>query len=84
MICLCYNGSRGKVRYGRTNTEHSSKRKNILARRFFEALQLEFHQYLHALKFIDEHQLSKEALIIDVIIIKKERGVKIEKNIGRI
>ena len=49
---------------------------------FYEALQLEFHQYLDALKFVDEHPLSKEALIIDVLVIKKEHGVEIEKNIG--
>jgi len=51
---------------------------------FFEALQLEFHQYLDALKFIDEHPLSKEALIIDVLVIKKESDIVIEKNIGKI
>ncbi|MCL1790491.1 MAG: hypothetical protein FWG40_03890 [Peptococcaceae bacterium] len=32
----------------------------------------------------NEHLLSKEALKIDVLIIKKEREVRIEKNIGRI
>ena len=41
---------------------------------FFEALQLELHQYLDALKFVYEHQLSKEALRIDVLVIKNERG----------
>ena len=51
---------------------------------FFEALQLEFHQYLNALDFEDEHQLSKEALIMDVLIIKKKPGERIDKNIGRI
>ena len=50
---------------------------------FYEALQLELHQYMDALKFVDEHPLSKEALIIDVLVIKKEHGVEIEKNIGR-
>lgn len=51
---------------------------------FFEALQLELHQYLDALNFVDEHPLSKEALIIDVLVIKKAHDVVIEKNIGRI
>jgi len=51
---------------------------------FFEALQLEFHQYLDALIFDNEYQLSKEALIMDVLVIKKKPGQHIDKNIGRI
>jgi len=51
---------------------------------FFEALQLELHEYLDALTFANEHPLSKEALIVDVLVIKKERDIKIEKNIGKI
>ena len=51
---------------------------------FFEALQLELYQYLEALNFTYEHQLTKEALRIDVLVIKNERGIKIAKNIGRI
>ena len=51
---------------------------------FFEALQLELHQYLEALKFINEHPLNKEALIVDVLVIKKEHDIDIEKNIGKI
>ena len=51
---------------------------------FFEALQLEFIDYLHLLEFENEHQLSKEALIMDVLIIKKRPGEKIHKNIGQI
>jgi len=50
----------------------------------FEAFQLELHEYKDFLHFEDEYQLSKEALRIDILIIKKERGVRIEKNIGRI
>jgi hypothetical protein len=50
----------------------------------FEAVQLELHEYLEALQFIEEHPLSKEALIVDVLVIKKEQGVKIGKNIGKI
>ena len=49
---------------------------------FFEALQLELHQYLDSLTFLEEHPLSKEALIIDVLVIKKARGAKIKKNFG--
>jgi len=51
---------------------------------FFEAIQLELHQYLEALTFVYEHQLSKEELRIDILVIKKEQGIEIEKNIGRI
>ena len=51
---------------------------------FFEALQLEFHQYHDALIFDNEYQLSKEALIMDVLVIKKKPGQQIDKNIGRI
>ena len=38
---------------------------------FYAALQLELHDYKDALTFEDEHQLSKEALKMDVLIIKK-------------
>jgi hypothetical protein len=51
---------------------------------FFEALQLEFHRYQGLLEFKDEYPLSKEALIMDVLLIKKKPGERIEKNIGRI
>ncbi|MCL1997820.1 MAG: hypothetical protein FWG65_03545 [Turicibacter sp.] len=51
---------------------------------FFAAMQLEFHDYIDVLTFIDEHQLSKEALIMDVLIIKKAANVQISTNIGRI
>ena len=51
---------------------------------FYEALRLEFHEYLDSLTFLEEHPLSKEALIVDVIIIKKVRDVQIKKNIGQI
>ncbi|MCL1918566.1 MAG: 3-isopropylmalate dehydrogenase [Peptococcaceae bacterium] len=51
---------------------------------FFEAIQLELREYKDSLIFEDEHQLSKEALIMDVLIIKKAKDVQIDKNIGRI
>jgi len=51
---------------------------------FFEALQLEFHRYQDSLEFEDEYPLSKEALIMDVLVIKKKPGERIDKNIGRI
>ena len=64
--------------------ENQAKEKIYWHAAFFEALQLELHQYLDALNFIAEHPLSKQALIIDVLVIKKEHDIKIEKNIGRI
>jgi len=51
---------------------------------FFEALQLEFHKHKDSLQFIQNHPLSKEALEMDVLVIKKEKGAVINKNIGKI
>ena len=51
---------------------------------FFEAMQLELHEYAQMLTFVSEHQLSKEALKMDLLIIKKKPGAKIDKNIGRV
>jgi len=51
---------------------------------FFEALQLEFHREQEFLEFVAEYPLSKEALIMDVLVIKKRPGKRIDKNIGRI
>jgi len=51
---------------------------------FFEALQLEFYNHQNHLDFIKEHQLSKEALKMDALVIKKKPGVYIDKNIGQI
>ena len=51
---------------------------------FFAALQLEFNDYIDALTFEDERQLSKEALAMDVLIIKKAADIEINKNIGKI
>jgi len=51
---------------------------------FFEALQLELYQYRDSLIFESEHRLNEEALQMDVLVIKKDEGVQIKKNIGRI
>jgi len=64
--------------------ETQSKDKIYWHGAFFEAIQLEFHQYLEALTFVYEHPLSKEELLIDVLVIRKEQGIEIEKNIGKI
>ncbi|MCL1845616.1 MAG: hypothetical protein FWF77_06915 [Defluviitaleaceae bacterium] len=51
---------------------------------FFAALQLELDDYADSLIFENEHQLSKEALEIDVLVIKKTTDAPINKNVGRI
>ena len=61
-----------------------SKRKVYWHEAFFEAMKLELHNYRGALDFVGEYPLSKEALVIDILIIKKEPGVEIQKNIGRL
>ena len=49
-----------------------------------EALQLELYEYADALEFREEHKLSKEALRMDTLVIKKIKDIPISKNIGRI
>ena len=51
---------------------------------FYEAIQLDLREYQDSLKFENEHQLSKEALKMDVLIIKKEKHLHITKHFGRI
>jgi hypothetical protein len=41
-------------------------------------------EYRDGLSFEAERPLGAEPLIIDVVIVKKAPGVRIEKNIGRI
>jgi hypothetical protein len=51
---------------------------------FFEGLQLDLWQYKQYLQFENEHPLSKEALIVDVVVVKKEADITIDNEIGRI
>ena len=51
---------------------------------FYEGLQLDLHQYRESLSYEKEHELSKEALIVDVMVVKKTKNVDIGKDIGRI
>jgi hypothetical protein len=51
---------------------------------FVQAIKQELEDYLEALTFESEHQLTTEPLKIDVLIIKKQKDVVIEKNIARI
>jgi hypothetical protein len=48
------------------------------------AFEMELVDYVDALTFEYEHQLTKEPLRIDVLIVKKKDNVEIEKNIGAI
>jgi hypothetical protein len=67
------------------NTEESDKREDVAWHgAAYELAQLEFQEYRSILEYKSEHQLTKEPLRIDVVIIKKKPGIKIEKNIGRI
>jgi hypothetical protein len=51
---------------------------------FYQAIMLELEQYKDVLQFIPEYPLTTEPLRIDVLIIKKQKGVAIEKNIAAI
>ncbi|MDR0731381.1 MAG: hypothetical protein LBF63_06905 [Treponema sp.] len=51
---------------------------------FVQALKLELERYKDALEFTSEYQLNAEPLEIDLVIVKKEPGLVIEKNIVRI
>jgi hypothetical protein len=51
---------------------------------FFQAIQLELEQYKDLLEFQSEYRLTAEPLEIDVVIIKKDPALTIEKNIARI
>jgi hypothetical protein len=51
---------------------------------FYEAIQLELEPYKDTLRFEFEHQLTAEPLKMDILIIKKEKDVVIDKNIASI
>ena len=51
---------------------------------FYAGLQIELEKDAGNLIFESEHQLSTKPLEIDVLIIKKNLNIPIEKNIGRI
>ena len=51
---------------------------------FYAGIQIELEEERDKLIFENEHQLSTKPLEIDVLIIKKQEGVQIQKNIGRI
>ena len=51
---------------------------------FYAGIQIELEEERDKLIFENEHQLNTKPLGIDVVIIKKQSGVQIQKNIGRI
>jgi hypothetical protein len=51
---------------------------------FYDAIRLELIDYLDILEFKIEHQLSREPLRIDLVIIKKKRDVVIDKKIAAV
>jgi len=51
---------------------------------FVEAFQTELEDYRDVLTFTSEYQLTAEPLRIDLLVVKKKKGVRIEKNIARI
>lgn len=51
---------------------------------FANGIQYELTEYTNKLKIETEHSLSKEALRIDMLVIKKDKDLSIEKNIGKI
>ena len=51
---------------------------------FYAGMQIEFGEETKKLIFENEHNLSNKPLQIDVLIIKKQQGEVIKKNIGQI
>jgi len=73
------NGSRA----GRS-PKHTSREKLKWHPAFVKAMELELFEYRDALTFKTEHPLNSEPLRIDLLIIKKPKELKIDKNIARI
>ncbi|MFP3041235.1 hypothetical protein LQZ19_05375 [Treponema primitia] len=51
---------------------------------FCDAIRLELLDYQDALEFDIEHQLTRESLRIDMVIIKKKKDITITKKIAAI
>ena len=51
---------------------------------FLGAMEIEFRSYRQNLEFDDEHTLSKEPIRIDLLVIKKDKKVRITNQIGDI
>jgi len=68
------------------NTENTNKTNDKIYWHdaFYAAYKMEFHEYAEYLEFIDEFQLSEEALIMDVLVLKKRADISIHRSIGKI
>lgn len=51
---------------------------------FFAGIQIEFEADKENLIFENEHQLGKKPFGIDILIIKKDKALPVQKNIGKI
>jgi hypothetical protein len=51
---------------------------------FYQAMKLELYDYKDSLEFMYEYQLTSEPLRIDLLIIKKLKGMVIDKNFAHI
>lgn len=51
---------------------------------FSAACRIELAEDEQMLIFEDEHPLSKKPMLIDILIIKKQKGARLHKNIGHI
>ena len=51
---------------------------------FTSALRIELEENVDNLLIEEEHLLGKKPMQIDVLIVKKDVGIRIRKNIGRI
>ena len=51
---------------------------------FYAGIQIEFEEEADKLIFENEHNLSTKPLQVDVLIIKKQVGIKLKKNIGQL
>lgn len=51
---------------------------------FYAGIQIELETEANTLLFENEHQLGTKPKEIDVLIIKKEKELPVQKNIGRI
>lgn len=51
---------------------------------FSAALRIELEEELEILDIVDEYQLSKKPLQMDILIVKKRKDIPVKKNIGRI
>ena len=77
-----HNHDRSENQHQTQNNNPNQHNKIYWHESFLAALELELYEYADILQFESERQLSKEALLMDVLIIKKQKNVQIKKSIG--